>query len=46
MNIGIIRPKITAAQFEFKLMMFQMLQTVEQFFGAATDDPHLHLNST
>jgi hypothetical protein len=43
MNTGIVRPEITAAQFEFKPMMFQMLQTVGQFSGAATDDPHLHL---
>ncbi|MCI31263.1 hypothetical protein A2U01_0052475, partial [Trifolium medium] len=27
MNTGIVRPEITAAQFEFKPMMFQMLQT-------------------
>jgi hypothetical protein len=43
MNTGIVRPEITAAQFEFKPMMFQMLQNIGQFFGAATDDPHLHL---
>jgi hypothetical protein len=27
----IVRPEITAAQFEFKPMIFQMLQTVGQF---------------
>ncbi|PNY16243.1 hypothetical protein L195_g012958 [Trifolium pratense] len=43
MNTGIVRPEIIAAQFEFKPMMFQMLQTVGQFYGAATEDPHLHL---
>ncbi|KAK2354700.1 hypothetical protein QL285_092185 [Trifolium repens] len=43
MNTGIVRPEITAAQFEFKPMMFQMLQTIGQFSGAATYDPHLHL---
>ncbi|MCI47804.1 hypothetical protein A2U01_0069046, partial [Trifolium medium] len=43
MNTGIVRPEITAAQFEFKPMMFQMLQTVGQFSKAATEDPHLHL---
>ncbi|MCI44189.1 hypothetical protein A2U01_0065428, partial [Trifolium medium] len=43
MNTGIIRPEITAAQFEFKPMMFKMLQTVGQFSGAVTEDPHLHL---
>ncbi|PNX70356.1 hypothetical protein L195_g057311, partial [Trifolium pratense] len=31
------------AQFEFKPMMFHMLQTVGQFSGAAIDDLHLHL---
>ncbi|MCI40077.1 hypothetical protein A2U01_0061309, partial [Trifolium medium] len=43
MNTEIVRPEITAAQFKFKPMMFQMLQTVGQFSGTATDDPHLHL---
>ncbi|MCI57615.1 hypothetical protein A2U01_0078866, partial [Trifolium medium] len=33
MNTRIVRPEITAAQFEFKPMMFQMLQTVGQFSG-------------
>jgi hypothetical protein len=31
MNTKIVRPEITAAQFEFKPMMFQMLQTIGQF---------------
>ncbi|KAK2459191.1 hypothetical protein QL285_006258 [Trifolium repens] len=43
MNSGIIRPEITAPQFEFKPMMFQMLKVVGQFSGAETEDPHLHL---
>ncbi|MCI63997.1 hypothetical protein A2U01_0085254, partial [Trifolium medium] len=42
MNTGIVRPEITAAQIEFKPMMFQKLQTVGHFSGAATEDPHLH----
>ena len=33
MNTGIVRPEITANHFEFKPMMFQMLQTVGQFNG-------------
>lgn len=33
MDIGIVRPSITATQFEFKLMMFQMLQIVGPFGG-------------
>ena len=43
MNTGIVRPKITAKHFEFKLMMFLMLQTVRQFSGLPHEDPHLHL---
>jgi hypothetical protein len=42
-NIEIVRQENTAAQFEFTPMLFQMLQTVSQFFGAVTDNPHLHL---
>ena len=43
LNPGIIRPEIQAAQFELKPVMFQMLQTVGQFSGMPTEDPHLHL---
>lgn len=43
MNTGIVRTPISAAQFEFKPIMFQMLQTIGYFNGAATEDPHLHL---
>ncbi|XP_062085645.1 uncharacterized protein LOC133791745 [Humulus lupulus] len=43
LNPGIVRPKIQAAQFELKPVMFQMLQTVGQFSGMPTEDPHLHL---
>lgn len=43
MNIGIIRPKITVTQFEFKPMMFQMLRAIVQYSGYANEDPHLHL---
>ena len=43
MNTGIVRPEITANHFEFKPMMFQMLQTVGQFNGLPHKDPHLHL---
>ena len=41
-NIGIVRPKITTNHFEFKPMMFQMLQTVGQFNGSPQEDPYLH----
>ena len=43
LNPGIKRPDIGATQFELKLVMFQMLQTVGQFSGTPTEDPHLHL---
>ncbi|XP_062100696.1 uncharacterized protein LOC133806621 [Humulus lupulus] len=45
LNPGIVRPEIQAAQFELKPVMFQMLQTVGQFSGMPTEDPHLHLRS-
>ena len=40
---GIVRPEVEAINFEFKLVMFQMLQTVGQFNGLPSEDPHLHL---
>jgi len=43
LNPGIRRPKIEAQQFDLKPVMFQMLQTVGQFSGMPTEDPHLHL---
>ena len=43
LNSGISRPEIEAQQFELKTIMFQMLQTVGQFSGMPTEDPHLHL---
>ena len=43
LNPGIRRPKIEARQFKLKPVMFQMLQTVGQFSGMPTEDPHLHL---
>ena len=43
MSTGIVRPEITAPQFEFKPMMFQMLQTTGQYSGSPHEDPHLHL---
>ncbi|XP_024020121.1 uncharacterized protein LOC112091245 [Morus notabilis] len=43
LNLGIIRLEIQAPQFELKSVIFQMLQTVGQFSGMATEDPHLHL---
>ena len=43
MNIGIVRHEIIANHFEFRPMMFQMLQTVGQFSGSPQEDPHFHL---
>ncbi len=43
LNPSIIRPNIQANQFELNSMMFQMLQTIGQFNGLPTKDPHFHL---
>lgn len=43
MSNGIVLPETTAAQFEFKPMMFQILQTTGQYAGSPNEDPHLHL---
>ena len=43
METSIVRPELATAHFEFKPMMFQMLQTIGQFGGMPTEDPHLHL---
>ncbi|KAH9751853.1 hypothetical protein KPL71_014470 [Citrus sinensis] len=40
---GIVRPEVEAANFELKPVMFQILQTVGQFNGLPTEDPHIHL---
>ena len=40
---GIVRPDVQADDFELKPVMFQMLQTVRQFNGLPSEDPHLHL---
>ena len=44
LNPAIVRPNIEAPHFELKPVMFQMLQTVGQFSGMATDDPYQHLS--
>ena len=41
----IIRPEIQATTFKLKSVMFQMLQTIGQFHGLPSKDPHLHLKS-
>ena len=40
---GIVRPDVHVDNFELKLVMFQMLQTVGQFNELPSEDPHLHL---
>ena len=40
---GIVRHDVQAGNFELKPMMFQMLQTVGQFNGLPSEDPHLHI---
>lgn len=43
LNPSIVRLEIETPQFKLKPIMFQMLQTVGQFNGMPTKDPHLHL---
>ncbi|KAA3473322.1 oligopeptide transporter 4-like [Gossypium australe] len=43
LNPSIVRLEIEAPQFELKLMMFQMFQTVGQFSRMLIEDPHIHL---
>ena len=39
MHPGIVRHEVQAGNFEFKPVMFQMLQTVGQFNGLPSEDP-------
>lgn len=43
LNIGITNPISEIAQFEFKQMMLQMLNTMRYFGSLAHEDPHSHL---
>ena len=45
LNSCIIRPEMQATMFEQNPMMFQMLQTIGQFHGLQSEDPHLPLKS-
>ena len=42
-NLSIVRPQILANNFELKPVMFQMLQSMGQFNGLPSEDPHMHL---
>ena len=42
-NPRIVKPGVQVDNFELKPVMFQMLQTVGQFNGLPSEDPHLHL---
>ena len=45
LHTGILKPKITAAHFALKPVMFSMLQTSGQYAGLPSEDPHSHLKS-
>src|SRR5581483_4486330 len=45
LHSGILKPKIKAANFALKPLMFSMLQTNGQFSGTAVEDPHSHLKA-
>ena len=42
-NPEIVKLEVQVDNFELKLVMFQMLQTVGQFNGLLQEDHHLHL---
>ena len=45
LNSCIIRLERLATTFELKFVMFQVLQTIGQFHGLLSQDPHRHLKS-
>lgn len=45
LNLGIIKPKIEAANFEMKPVIFQMLQTVGKSYGLPLEDPTYIISS-
>lgn len=44
LHTSIVKLEVTTAQFDFKPIMFQMLQTIGKFSGVVIYDPYLHLN--
>ncbi|XP_061336907.1 uncharacterized protein LOC133283987 [Gastrolobium bilobum] len=45
LHSGIVQPEVAAANFELKPVMFRMLQTIGQYNGMPSEDPHLHLKN-
>ena len=45
LNPGVVEPKIDADHFELKPVMFNMINTMGQFGGSATEDARQHLRS-
>ncbi|XP_061368578.1 uncharacterized protein LOC133311545 [Gastrolobium bilobum] len=45
LHSAIVQPDVVANNFEFRPMMFDMLQTIGQFNGLPSEDPHLHLKN-
>lgn len=44
LHTSIVKSEVTTVQFEFKLIMFQILQTIGQSSGVDIYDYYLHLN--
>lgn len=44
LHTSIVKSEVTIVQFEFKPIMFQILQTIGQSSGIDIYDPYLHLN--
>lgn len=40
-NLNIVKPQILAKNFELKLVILQMLQSIEKFNGQPSEDPHI-----
>ncbi|XP_061370918.1 uncharacterized protein LOC133313543 [Gastrolobium bilobum] len=45
LHSAIVQPDVAANSFEFRLVMFDMLQTIGQFNGLSSEDLHLHLKN-
>ncbi|XP_061345066.1 uncharacterized protein LOC133290925 [Gastrolobium bilobum] len=45
LHSGIVQLEVAAANFKLKPVMFSMLQTIGQYNGMPSEDPHLHLKN-